>query len=286
MAFSKEELLKQLKEMGVSQGTLLHLQVSVRSVGLMSEGVSTLLNALLDAVGSDGAIVANSFLQSYPLPLSVADAHKISRYDSPSYAGVLVNAMVQYPEMLRSSHPIQKYVAIGQSAKKLIDGHNPDSGAYDLLEAMALSDGWNLTIGDKPNVTSTGHVAVEELPYKKRSASRGVNYEAGFEEIKLFEANYRGGCTRGYPKFIPHYKSEGILKIGQIGQANAYLTKMSETLRIERRILKDNPAFFFCNDPTCKDCRLRWEHSNGSFLAVKYHSALKILRDWVYERKS
>ncbi|TCO11016.1 AAC(3) family N-acetyltransferase [Natronoflexus pectinivorans] len=279
MAFTKTDIIRDLRVLGIKSGVIVHLMVSSKAIGKMEWGVNTLLDALLDTVGDEGAIVANGYLTTYPLPLSDSKSLVISKPDSPSYAGALVNSMISHTDMIRSKHPVKKFVAIGNAVKNIIESHLPGSKAYEPLEKMADAGAWHLTIGENVNVTGTAHVAIEELPFDKKRKHEGVNYLDKNGNIRLYEAKYKGGCTKGFPNFIPHYENAGILIKGKVGNGAAYLTKMSETLRIEREILKSDPAFFFCSDPTCKDCRLRWEHSTGNYVSVKFHSAVKIVKD-------
>ncbi|ASB49100.1 AAC(3) family N-acetyltransferase [Alkalitalea saponilacus] len=279
MVLTRAILLNDLINLGIKPGTILHLMVSVRSIGLMEDGARTLLGALLDTVGEKGALIANGYLNAFPLPLSEKDSLVLSKPDSPSYAGAIVDLMINHPDMIRSNHPVKKFVAIGRSARDIIESHTSDSMAYEPLEKLAEAGAWHLTIGENVNVTGTAHVAIEELPFNKKRKVEGINYLDEDGNVNLYEAKYKGGCTQGFPKFIPHYENAGILVKGKVGNGVAYLTKMNETLRIEREILKRDPAFFFCNDPTCKDCRLRWDHSTGNYLSVKFHSAVKIIKN-------
>jgi aminoglycoside 3-N-acetyltransferase len=279
MAWTKSQLIDDLKSFEIPAGSILHLKVSLRSIGPIEGGANTLIESLLEVVGPSGTLVADAFIPCYPVPLSKVHQQIISNPLSPSYAGAMANAMIKYPGMVRSKHPIQKYLAIGARAHELMDAHTPQSGAYDVFADLIEKDAINITIGDKVNMGATAHVPVINMGYKKKLTSHGIHYRDEEGTIRLFMVNWYGGCTRGFPKFNAHYLSKGIVKKGKLGHAPTFLTHMRETAQVEAEILKHDPAFFFCDDPTCKDCRLRWEHSTGSWLGVKYRSAVVILKN-------
>jgi aminoglycoside N3'-acetyltransferase len=278
MVFTKDQLIKDLQQAGIKKGDLLHLKVSLKSIGKIEGGAETLLQALLDTVGAEGTLVIDSFVSSYPLPLSNDNAAKISTVNSPSYAGALANTMIKHPESVRSKHPIQRFTAIGAMAEKLMLEHTSKSGGYDVLNRMAEMGGKNLTIGKKTIGVGTTHVAIEKMGFRKKRANMGVNYLDENGNTSLFEVNWNGGCGRGFPKFIPLYIQNGDGKKVKVGNAECLLTDMKRTLQTEMNKLQEDPTFFFCDDPTCKDCRLNWEHSTGNLVTVKYHSLFSIIK--------
>ena len=89
MAFTKEQLVHDLHLAGVMPGGLLHIKVSMRSVGTIEGGADTLLEAVLEVLGPEGTLVADAFVNSYPLPLSKENRKKVSTPATPSYAGAL-----------------------------------------------------------------------------------------------------------------------------------------------------------------------------------------------------
>jgi aminoglycoside N3'-acetyltransferase len=258
----KADLINQIRDVGVKTGDLLHLKVSMRSIGEIAGGAETLLDALLEVVGEKGTLVSDAFIHVYPLPLDDTQAQQIADDYTPSYAGAFANAMIKHPKMHRSQHPIQKFAAIGYQAKTLCERHTEKSGGYDLLHEMAKMNAVNLTIGKRVVGVGTTHVAIELVGLRRKHLNMGINYRNAQGEVKLAKVDWNGGCAHGFPKFIPYYEKAGaILGMGKIGEANALLTSMKETLRIEIEILKENPDFFFCDDKTCYSCQMAWEHS-------------------------
>jgi aminoglycoside 3-N-acetyltransferase len=263
---SKDELVRDLRALGVQDGDLLHLKVSLKAVGPIACGPRALVDALLEVVGSTGTIVSDAFIRSYPLPLSEGNALAISHEKTPSYAGALANEMISHPAMVRSRHPIQKFAAIGRFARELCERHTADSEAYDLLQRMSQLGGKNLKIGDDRVVVGVGttHVAVALLGYQKKIMPKGVNYRDENGHVRLFRVNWSGGCGRGFNNFLPLYAERGaVLATGRVGNAESKLTDMRKTLEIELDVLRQDPTFFLCDDPWCFSCRATWPFSDG-----------------------
>ncbi|MDD2286587.1 MAG: AAC(3) family N-acetyltransferase [Paludibacter sp.] len=281
--FSKKNLIDDLIAIGVEEGDLLHLKVSIRSVGQIENGAKTLVEALLETVGENGTIVVDSFVTMYPLPLSKKNREIVSNSDSPSYAGVFANEVIKHPDMHRSLHPVHRFAAIGKDAKELTQKHTSKSNAYGLLKDMIERGAKNLTIGDRVIGVGTTHIAFEMAGIKqKRIPNFGVNYIDKNGNLKLFKCNWDNGgfCSTGYWNFLPLYeKNNGIIERGKIGNATSILTDMKKTLEIEVSILKENPQFFMCNRPYCKECRVSWNVSDNKYLTFLYNRIRYGIRD-------
>ncbi|MCK9602142.1 MAG: AAC(3) family N-acetyltransferase [Sphaerochaeta sp.] len=261
----KTDLVRDLTALGIRRGDTLNLKVSMASIGYIVGGPRTLIDALLEAVGSEGTLVAESFVRVYPLPLSEENSRHISDRYSPSYAGSLANAMIHHPGSCRSTHPVQSFTAIGRLAGILTLNHTPESYAYDILRIMAQElDARNLKIGTDARVTGVGttHVAIGLLGLHQNRPALGTNYyDYATGEVKTFQLNWSGGCARGFSNFIPLYYSHGaVLSEGKVGQASSKITSMKKTLEIELETLTRDKTFFFCGNPRCTSCR-SWDFS-------------------------
>lgn len=270
----KNELINDLIKLGVKKGDLLNLKVSLKSIGHINGFANTLIEALLDVVGPKGTIVSESFIKIFPLPLSEENKNKISDSKTTSYAGALANAMIKHPLSERSTHPIQKFVAIGADAKWLTESHGPDDYAYEVLKLMLNNGGINLKIGTDEKVVGVGttHVAIDYLGLERIKPKLGINYINSKGEIETFNYNWNGGCSEGFNKFISVYRDKGaIINEDFIGAAPSKLTNMKKTFDIEIETLSKDPKYFFCDDLACSDCRLSWPFSEGNRVEVFYY---------------
>ncbi len=273
----KEDLVHDLRALGVRPGDLLNAKVSLKSIGHVEGGADTLLEALLEAVGPAGTIVTDSFVTVYPLPLSKKNVQQPSDRSTPSYAGALANALIRHPRAFRSTHPVQKFAAVGARAEELMAAHTPSSYAYDVLRVMAEQGGRNLKIGSEEKTVGVGttHVAIGLLRLRQKRFRAGRTYMEKGRAV-LFERDWAGACARGFVNFLAYYGPTGaILSEGHVGRAEAKITDMKKTLEVELELLRRNPSLLMCSDPACVDCRLSWQFSTGSLIGVVFHNLRK-----------
>jgi aminoglycoside 3-N-acetyltransferase len=285
---TKDDLVRDLRNLGLAAGDLLNVKVSLKSIGWIEGGANTLIDALLDVVGENGTIISDSFVSTYPLPLSEENAKKISTPETPSYAGALANAMVQHPKAFRSPHPIQKFVGIGKDAKELTQSHDINSPAYELLGIMAEKGGKNLKIGSDVKVPGVGttHVAIERLGIKRERPKAGVNYLSKDGSVKLYEHYWTGACSDAWLKFYPSYYEIGaILSEGNVGNAPAKVSSMKKTLEWELAHIGENPSSLSCGRLACRICHMEWEFSKGNAFTYRIVVFLERIRRRLFGRK-
>ncbi len=264
---TKDRLVNDLTKLGVKEGDLLNVKASLKSIGYIEGGANTLIKALLEVVGEKGTIVTDSFVNCYPLPLSKKHRVIISDKDTPSYAGAVANAIINYPGSFRSTHPIQKFSAVGKDAEELMNNHTPESYAFDVLRVLIENGGKNLKLGTDEKVYGVGttHVAIGKLKLKQKRRAVGINYYDDSGEIKTFKLNW-AGAGHGFNNFIPLYRKVGaILNEGYVGYAPSKITDMKMTFDVEIDELKKNPKIQLCSAKDCVDCRLSWGFSEYDF---------------------
>jgi len=292
--FTKNDLVKDLVRIGAEEGDIIHLKVSMRAMGKIKGGANTFIEALLEAVGKSGTIIVDSFVTMYPIPFSAENKKIISTDKTPSYAGVFANAMIDYPGVYRSQHPIQKFTAIGAKARELMQAHTADSYAYDVLDVISGMGAKNLKVGPEHVLTQdvSLSMSIGSLGLKQKRKRMGVNYLDKDGKVRQFELNWSSGpCALGFTNFLHLYRQgDAYVGEGKLGSAPSFLTWMDKTLAIEKDILSRNPHFMFCNRFDCVNCRTTWEHSKGiPFLvhSLAYLTGAKkfSLRKFIAKRK-
>jgi aminoglycoside N3'-acetyltransferase len=269
---TKNDLIYDLEKLGLVRGDVLNVKVSLRSIGEIDGGVNTLIDALLDIVGPEGTLVTDSFV-SVRSPFTLSFWRNVVDQDTPSYAGGLANAILNYPGVARSNHPVQKFALLGAQAQKLAAAHNAGSYAYEILNEMARTGGKNLKIGDDKKVPGVGttHVAIGLEKIRQKRPFAGVRYKDKSGNIKSFYLDWAGACVEALFNLNQLYDChpDAIIGRGKVGKADAKLTSMGTTLQIELEALRDNPAKFLrCGNASCVSCKLSWEHHNDKFWGV------------------
>ena len=265
----KEQIIDDLKKLGLKKGDLVNVKVSLSSIGKVEGGASSVVDAILEVIGDEGTLVSEAFIAEFLFPMSPKEKKVISSNNIPTYAGAIASTMTKYPASFRSLHPVQKFVAIGSRARELMFNHTPQTYAFDPLRVMAENKGINLRIGGTDKVVGVGttHVAIGLTGLRQKRFKRGIYYLDDSGEKKLFISNWAGGCASGFNRLFPFYRDNGaILSEGKVGEAESMITDMKKTLDVEVKELKKNPGFFMCDYPGCVHCRLTWEFSDKSYL--------------------
>lgn len=266
---TKNDLIRDLRQLGVVRGDTLNLKVSMKSIGDIDGGASTLIEALMEVVGESGTIVTDSFLPVYS-PFSLNFWNKIVDDCTTSYAGALANALSKYPGAMRSLHPVQKFSLLGARAQELSALHTENSYAYEILNNMAKTGGKNLKIGDDRKVTGVGttHVAIGVGKIRQKRRLSGVRYKSQNGVVKSFYLNWAGACMEALYNLNGLYSStpKAIIGTGRVGNASAKLTSMQATLQAESAALdKDPEAFLKCGNPGCISCKFSWKSYEEKF---------------------
>ena len=283
MTIDKKRLVEDFKAFGIRPGELLQVCASLRSIGWVEGGARTVVDALLEVVGEKGTLVGNAYLKAYSLPLRPEHAQLISDRLTLPYTGAVCKAMIGHPRMHRSGHPINRYVAIGAQARELMEGHTPESYAYDVQRIMAERGACCLRIGPRRMFVGAGtsHASQWLAGLKQKPRPLGINYRDKNGDIKLMRVDWPSGCARGFRNFIPLYEARGAIRAsgGKTGEAPLELFWMKKAMEIEVEKLSKDPGFCLCDNPCCKDCRLSWEFSDGTLLSVQWHLLLHRLRN-------
>lgn len=252
---SKEQLIEDLRKMGLKEGDHVAVVLSLKSVGYLKGGPNEFINALLEVVGPNGTIMMNTFTYLFPIS-SIPKDYVFDRKSTPSYTGLVPETFRKRKDVIRSKHPTCSVAVIGKHAEYLIKGHDENSSAHFLpYSKLAKINGKYLCIGIGNRLVAIRHAAQhlaglsEIVPFY-----HGVNYQSDQEKVKLFVRNFFG-CTRNLPKLVPDLRKMGVLKTGNVGMARSYFASARDLLNSMSMMLKENPALNLCDNVSCLWCR-------------------------------
>lgn len=128
----KTEIVAGLRRLGIAQGSLLEVHTSLRSLGQVDGGAETVIEALLETVGEQGAIV----MPSYPVgPGMAASSQERQRgitwkvrvlsfddHTTPTGMGVIADRFRDRADVVRNTDSFFSYAAWGKDAPLLAQG--------------------------------------------------------------------------------------------------------------------------------------------------------------------
>lgn len=280
----EEDLIKDLKEIGIREGDHVALGISFKSLGAIEGGPKAFLSALMKVLGVSGTIMIPAYTHLFHLDLiNRGRVNYVFDYQAtPVTTGVVAETLRTMDGAVRSRHPTNSIVAYGKMADFLTEGHDENSPAYSPYSLLARMGGKILCVGIGDKIVGLRHEAqylaglLSVVPFKV-----GVKYKDRSGEIKVFIREDKGGCVKRLPELVNDLRERGIVKAGKIGKASSVLMPVRESLYIMTKILKEHPERNLCDDISCLWCR-EIERRLDLFGKIEYPKYFQKSRIFIY----
>ncbi len=208
----KEDIQKALQSVGVRPGQTVMVHTSLSSFGFVCGGAQTVIEALLEAVGTEGTIMMPS--QSWKNLDPESGVHgevpkewwPVIRENWPAYhkevtptntMGAVAEMFRRWPGALRSDHPARSVAAYGKYAGYLTENHDISNifGDGSPVGKLYELDGYVLLMGVGYNKNTSLHLADAraEYPGKHMVKESSAVMEQGQRVWKTYETLYVDG---------------------------------------------------------------------------------------------
>jgi aminoglycoside N3'-acetyltransferase len=247
--FTQKDIVDDLKRLGLVRGVAVEVHSSLSSMGAIEGGAPAVINALMEVVGEEGAIVMSAYLVTPPLPLTEEEKKKgiIAKVrlldeneDCKTGMGIIVDTFCKYPNthLGKGEHRV---CAWGRDAELHTRGY----------EYLLSVDGWVLLIGVDINRCSCMHTAEDKV---------------GLPEELIAHFQLPEEIQRQYPKdeWYVQYSdpqkplpvdawgkvqleadTRGLIRKGTIGKAECMLFKGRSVVDIYEVYLRTDPFELF-----------------------------------------
>lgn len=243
-AWTKADLLQQLKDIGIVEGDTLLVHSSLSKIGFIKNGPADLVDALLESVGPDGHILMPdspnaSFQLDYVRTLKVFDVQ-----NDPSRLGTVTEYFRKLPQSRRSKHPTEPVSCIGPDTSYFVDHHfgnltpyNKSSPFYKVSERKGKILYIGVTLDNAGTNLHTLEDAVQDFKfpiYYPETFPVKVKFEDGTihdMETRVHDPSW--SKKRKCDGLIPLFESQDVLHKVKIGHAPTLLVdagKMLETM--------------------------------------------------------
>jgi aminoglycoside 3-N-acetyltransferase len=142
-AITRDQLVADLRAIGVQPGQTLLVHASLRRIGWVEGGAPAVVAALLEVLGEDGTLVAGAgtpenSITSRAFRAEISGFTKaqndefrrampaFDRDHTPTSVGAVAEAVRTAPGAVRSAHPQSSFSAVGRQARFLMAGHQLD----------------------------------------------------------------------------------------------------------------------------------------------------------------
>lgn len=214
MTATHNSLIRDLKALGLSEGDMLFIHSSFKSLGDVDGGAGTVVGALRDVVGQAGLVLMPSFnlLDGYDLRAKMWDIEK-----TPSTVGWLTEYFRQMPETYRSDHYSHSVAAQGHDAEAFVADHLHDDGLASPWDRAP----WGKTYGSgSPMVRAYeqgGKILMVGVDYHTSTYVHLVEVMYWNERLQKDERAGFIGLER--TKMGAFWDAVGCLHRGKVGQA-------------------------------------------------------------------
>lgn len=240
---TKQDIKKALKEVGIEQGQTIMVHTSLSSLGFVCGGAQVVIEALMEAVESEGTLMMPT--QSWKNLDPEAGVHweepqewwPIIRENWPAYdkeitptntMGAVAEMFRKWPGTIRSDHPARSVAAWGKYAKFLTEKHDLRNifGEGSPIARLYELDGYVLLMGVGYDKNTSLHLADvrAEYPGKHFTLESSAVMEDGQRVWKSYRTLYVDGedfCAIGNA-FEQHHQ------VRKMSLGNGILTFMKQ----------------------------------------------------------
>ncbi len=253
MSVSKEQLMSDLRQIGLADGDHVAVAISFKSIGFVEGGAETFIDALLDVVGSKGTILMNTHSRFFAVS-EISSDYLFDYKKSAPTTGALPQKLLNRNGSIRSLHPTFSVVAIGALAEYLTEGHDEFSNPYLPFEKLAEVRGKCLFIGLNGRLVAVRHEAQRRAGLFIVPMLAGCKYKNRNGETKLF-VFVMPPCVNQLPALNPKLEAMHALTLGKIGSAVSCVGFADTLLDSLSKMLKADPSLNLCDDHLCLSCR-------------------------------
>ena len=233
-----------LRQLGLSRGDAVEVHSSLSSLGWVQGGACTLIEALMNVVGTGGALVMSAYPVSPPVPLTdeerargIAWKVRILKEDSTERTGMgaVSDAFRARSDVICQPGPF-RMCAWGRDARLHAQSYQ------HLLDV----DGWVLLIGVGIDRCSSMHLA-ERVPIPDEIAARFRVPEDILRDYPETEWAIGYGDTPDDPWLAVWEQAEqrGLIHKGHIGQAKCALFKARAVVTLYEDLRRSDPYGIF-----------------------------------------
>ena len=245
MALNRDRIADDLRRLGVRPGQVLMPQSSLRSLGQVEGAATTVVDALLDALGPDGTLVGPSFNYA----TAQAADFVFDPLNTPSDMGAIADEIRRRAGNDRSRHLTHSVSASGRHAQTIVTAGGLTAWDADSpLGAVFKLGGHFLLLGVTYQSFTAAHVLEVAFPLRYRTIGtlrRRLRQADGalipFEStIYLRDVTYPG---YDFNRLGQALEDAGLTRVGPVGNAISRLIPAQPMREFATEQIKRDPDY-------------------------------------------
>ena len=244
---TRERIVSDLRKLGLRAGDAVLMHSSLKSIGYVEGGPETVIDGLLDVLGTEGTLIFPSF-QKGSEHAQLRNGLIFDVRTTLAGQGLLAETFRKRAGVFRSLNPTHSLAACGKDAGAILAGHEKCSvsvGRGTPFEKLVERNGKILLVG----VT---HACNTMLHYVENTGGAptvcGEQFtpeviDAEGKRIDVPTWPHMPGLRRRYERVDEELLAWGIQQNGPIGNAQSRLISAGNMVRHLHKKLRDNPLY-------------------------------------------
>lgn len=247
--YSKNDLISQLKEMGLKSTDNIMIHSSMKSIGDVKDGADTVVDAFMDYFNNGMVMMPTHTWKQMSEDYNIFDPNK-----EACCVGIIPNIFMHRDNVFRSLHPTHSIAAYGRNANIYIQGDenfttpcNPQ-GCFGRLYDI---DAKILLIGVTHAKNTYIHSIEESMNIKERFTEFPTTFYVKMPNNNLKKVSmYRhfnaknAHISETFDKLKDYYYDKNAAKLVHFGDAECILCEARKLYELTAKILTDKPDYF------------------------------------------
>ena len=247
--YTKEQLLQQLKEMGIRSTDSLLVHSSMKSLGPVQGGADTVLDALQEAV-AEGLLI----LPTHTWKQMSEEYNVFNPETEPVCVGILPELFRKRPGVVRSLHPTHSVAVYGAGAREYILGEEncttpcPPDGCWGRLKDIKAKI---LLLGVTHTRNTYIHSIEESFDIPERFTDKPTRFlvqmpDGTVKEVDMYRHYNRINphISEDFDKMKEGYEKTGAARTVRLGDAVCILCEAEKLYEVTGKILTKEPNCF------------------------------------------
>ena len=253
----KDAIAHGLRALGVRAGMGLMVHSSLRSFGYVEGGARAVIEALMEVVTPEGALLMPSF--NHDVPFRPGGPGFYDPLTTPTSNGAIPDLFWRLPGVHRSLDPTHPFAAWGRNARRYVEGHHLTltMGPRSPLGLLHADGGRGLLLGVS-YASNTFHHVVETTLGVPCLGKRTEAYLIHLPDGRCVVGRTWGWRSRLCPytdenRYGAVMRERGLERVGMIGDCTATLFALHDCFGVVAGMLREGRDGF----PPCSGCSIR-----------------------------
>ena len=265
---TKRMIIKDLGKLGLEKGDIVLLHSSLKRIGYVEGGPTTVIDAIIDVLGSSGTLIVPTYNMKKNMYKTCLDKKYIfDPRTAGTLLGIIPSTFLTYPNISRSIHPTHSVSAIGKDAEYITEAHHlalSTFGSGSPWDKLMKRDGKLFALGLKMGRNTFSHVLedmmlddfplpvrMKETYYLKCKDWNGnllkvpvTPHDPKYAGIRMDQEKQKN--LRDY--FWEEFNRAGILKVGKVGQATSWIASANEYYAHLKVLMREGITIYSSNE--------------------------------------